>query len=102
MLPPYGTRYRSPVGADSISARDIGETNDISDSRGRLSLQKDIVNPSGRPCVVARVIGDTDGISGDIGKTVRVILSGVHGTGTKPNREAATSEAKSGSRTNHI
>ena len=38
----------------------------------------------------------------NIGKTVRVILSGVHGTGTKPNREAATSEAKSGSRTNHI
>ena len=38
----------------------------------------------------------------NIGKTVRVILSGVHGTGTKPNREAATSEAESGSRTNHI
>ena len=41
-------------------------------------------------------------VARDIGKTVRVILSGVHGTGTKPNREAATSEAKSGSRTNHI
>ena len=36
----------------------------------------------------------------DIGETVRVILSEVHGTSTKPNREAATSEAKSGSRTN--
>ena len=52
-------------------------------------LQCVIVNPQGR-CFTSR----------DIGKTVRVILSGVHGTGTEPNREAAPSGAMVGSRTN--